>query len=80
MIPKRRPRKLKLGKYYMVRFKYGNMMLCKFIQPTKCGFNFLNITSNKCILRKHLYPSKCENHIGEPWFFVNETFEIQRAK
>ena len=35
-------------------------MLCKFIQPTKCGFNFLNINTNKCILRHHLYKSKCE--------------------
>jgi hypothetical protein len=29
--------------------------MCKFIQPTKCGFNFLNLNTNKCILRKHLY-------------------------
>ena len=38
---KRRPKKLKLGKHYVIWF-YKNKMMCKFIQPTKCGFNFLN--------------------------------------
>ncbi|MFT6125773.1 MAG: hypothetical protein ACJAVA_000214 [Flavobacteriaceae bacterium] len=80
VLPKRRPRRLDLGIHYIVKFQWGNTMLCKFIQPTKCGFNFLNIKTNKCILRQHLYPSKCENHIGEDWFFVNETFEIKKIK
>jgi hypothetical protein len=61
---KRRPKKLKLGKHYVIWFGYKNKMMCKFIQPTKCGFNFLNLDTNKCILRQHLYPSKCENHLS----------------
>ena len=76
MIVKRRPRKLKLGNEYYLKFKWGNGVKCKFIQPTKRGFNFLNIETNKCVLRQHLYQSKCENHLSETWFFINETITI----
>jgi len=44
---------LTLGKDYMV----GTTALskCRFIQPTKKGFNFLNLETNKCIFKHHLY-------------------------
>ena len=80
MIPKRRPKKLKLGTRYLVRFKWGNIVRGKLIQPTKCGFNLLNEETNKCILTHHLYPSKCENHLSETWFFINETIDIREFK
>ena len=77
---KRRPKKLKLGKHYVIWFGFQNKMMCKFIQPTKCGFNFLNLDTNKCILRQHLYPSKCENHLSGDWFWINERMNIDECK
>lgn len=77
---KRRPRKLELGKHYVIWFDPKSKMMCKFIQPTKCGFNFLNLDTNKCVLNGHLYPSKCENHLSETWFWVNERLKIDECK
>lgn len=59
---KRRPRRLILGEEYYVKFNRGNTVLCKFIKPTAKGYNFLNIETSKCIFKRHVYPSKCENH------------------
>ncbi len=75
---KRIPKKLILGENYIVKFIHGKEMMCKFIQPTEKGFNFLNLNTSKCMLRHHLYPSKCSNHINndETWFFVNEQIKI----
>ncbi len=77
---KRLPKKLKLGKHYVIWFGYNNKMMCKFIQPTKCGFNFLNLDTNKCILRQHIYPSKYENHLSGDWFWINERMHIYECK
>lgn len=74
----RKPIKLKLGNDYVVWFGYkdNDKLRCKFIQVTKCGFNFLNLETNKCILKQHLYPSKCSNHKSGDWFWVNKYFNI----
>lgn len=80
MFIERLPQKLKLGKHYVVSFGYKKLIMCKFIQPTKCGFNFLNLDTNKCILGKHLYPSKCENHLSGDWFWINERMNIDECK
>ena len=77
---KRRPVRLHLGREYHIRFRYGNYVIGKLIQPTKCGFNFLNETTNKCILKTHLYKSKCENHQSEDWFFINTYLTINEIK
>lgn len=77
---KRKLRKLKLGEYYVVWFDYKNKIMCKFIQPTKCGFNFLNLNTNKCVLPHHLYPNKHENHLSGNWFWVNEYMKIEQCK
>lgn len=75
---KRVPRQLKLGKHYIVHYTpFGKIHICKFIQPTKCGFNLLNLNTNKCILKHHLYPSKCENHKSGDWFWTNERLIIK---
>lgn len=55
-------------------------MMCQFIQPTKCGFNFLNLNTNKCILKHHLYPSKCDYHKSGDWFWVNNRMIITECK
>ena len=75
----RRPVQLILGKHYIVYYDYKNKSICKFIQPTKCGFNFLNLETNKCIIKSHLYPSKCENHISGNWYFVNNNLKIEEV-
>lgn len=76
-IPKRIPKKLELGKHYVIWFDYKNKMICKFIQTTKCGFNFLNLNTNKCILKQHLYRSKYNNHIHDNWYWINERMYIE---
>lgn len=72
-------KKLKLGKHYVVWFNYKNKMMCKFIQPTKCGFNFLNLDTNKCIIKHHLYPIKYEKYLSGDWFFVNQNMHIEEC-
>lgn len=74
---KRKPIRLILGKHYIVYYDYRHKMVCKFIQPTKCGFNLLNLETNKCILKQHLYPSKCDNHSSGEWFWVNDKIKIE---
>ena len=69
--------KLELGKDYLVYYTYKKKMKCRFIQPTRCGFNFLDLETNKCILPKHLYPSKCENHLNEKWFWISKKLKIE---
>lgn len=74
------PKQLKLGAYYAIYFNYNRIMMCQFIQPTKCGFNFLNLNTNKCILKHHLYPSKCDYHKSGDWFWVNNRMIITECK
>lgn len=69
---KRKPKKLELGKNYYVGFSYKDIVKCKFIQTTKSGFNFLNLQTNKCILKHHLYRSKYDIHSDGNWFWVNQ--------
>jgi hypothetical protein len=69
---RRLPRQFKLGKYYAIWYSpFGKPRICKFIQPTKCGFNFLDLNTNKCILKQHIYPSKCKDHESGDWFWVS---------
>lgn len=51
--------RFRLGELYMVRW-YSNrpIQLCKFIQVTPKGFNLLDVQTNKCILKRHLYDNK----------------------
>lgn len=75
---KRHPKKIELGKDYLVWFHPKRKFRCRFIQPTKCGYNFLNLNTHKCILRRHLYPSKCENHSSGNWFWCHELINIEK--
>lgn len=50
--------KLTLGEEYTI-FMWGKPVgLCRFIQPTEKGFNFLNLETSKCIMKHHIYPLK----------------------
>lgn len=73
---KRRPQQLILGEKYYFKFNHGGGVLCKFIRPTPKGYNFLNIETSKCILKQHLYPSKCENHKDGNFFWISEYHRI----
>jgi hypothetical protein len=75
---KRKVVKLNLGEDYNINYNFNNIIKCKFIQVTKCGFNFLNLTTNKCILKKHLYPSKCINHSSNDWYWINPLLKINK--
>jgi len=46
---------LTLGNTYRVGWRSDLLVECKLIQPTKKGFNFLDLETNKCILNNHLY-------------------------
>ena len=53
-----------LGETYYLQWYNYLPMKCKFIQVTRCGYNFLNEETNKCILKHHLYvPKKIQNYI-----------------
>lgn len=77
MTVKRTPKKLSLGEHYIIYFDYRKKMVCKFIQVTDKGFNFLNLKTNKCILKHHLYKSKCDNHLKDDWFWINDKLKIE---
>lgn len=55
----------------VIRYKLGDMIIhkktgdiCKIIQPTRKGFNIYNESTNKCLLRSHLYNNKRYNKEG----------------
>ncbi len=77
MTSKRFPKKLKLGKHYVVSWHYNNKTICKFIQVTKCGYNFLNLDTNKCILKNHVYLSTCEKHSDDTYFWINKNMYVR---
>jgi hypothetical protein len=58
---------LKLGKEYLLSFyNYKHGYRCKLIKVTKCGYNLLNIETNKCMLKQHLYvPTKCRDQYND---------------
>lgn len=74
---RRKLTQLELGKDYIIWWgpndmKYAsNISICKFIQPTRCGFNFLDMNTSKCILPRHLYPTKQSKGKSIKKFFIN---------
>ena len=58
--------------------------ICKLIQPTEKGYNFLDIETNKCLLKHHLYPYRKWNTEQKELekiytFFVNDLLTIQQV-
>lgn len=84
-IVNRIPTKLVLGKDYYVKWKEkwwwkkpNKVILCRLIQPTKKGFNLLNLDTNKCILPRHLYISpKLTEKNNVTTFYINENLLIK---
>jgi hypothetical protein len=66
-------KKMRLGSDYMVRMS-GNWHLCRFIKVTPKGFNLLDLKTNKCIKKDHLYTKKWRGKVipkDVVWFKVN---------
>ena len=66
---------LTLGKHYMVYI--GNEPTpCKLIQVTPCGYNLLNLRTDRCILKRHLYVPKSERerYSGDKKFFFAPSY------
>ena len=57
---------LKLGGNYILMWSgnIGKQLRCRLIQPTEKGYNFLNLDTHKCVLKRHLYPRKNENGLN----------------
>lgn len=53
----RYPHKIEHGAYYLITI-FGRPMRVQFIQPTERGFNFLNLNTAKCVLKRHVYLQK----------------------
>lgn len=70
-------KKFILGNIYLVGYDPNNLSICKFIQPTKCGFNFLNIITNKCLLSNHLYPTKYIPYNDGNHYYVNKNLKTK---
>jgi hypothetical protein len=68
-------KKLTLGQVYIITYGYKCGPV-KFIKVTEKGYNFLDETTNKCVLKRHCYPSKWENHIDKMIFFIRSTVII----
>lgn len=49
---------LQLGEDYLIVTWGVKAEVFRLIQPTQKGYNFLNLTTSKCLLKHHLYPSK----------------------
>lgn len=69
-----------LGEDYLVYFNPYKKMLCRFIQPTACGYNFLELGTNKCILPTHLYTYKHQPYNNGEWFYVNKNMKIEKQE
>jgi hypothetical protein len=72
------PRILELGSKYTIQWNSSNKLIdVIFIKVTKLGYNFLDLKTNKCLLKQHIYISKCPNHVGKDlWFFTNAKLKI----
>ncbi len=63
---------LDLGDEYFIYARNGGIR-CQFIKVTPCGYNFLNLDTSKCVLKKHLYPSKKDGKFFVSRFLENKT-------
>jgi len=78
---KRKPVKLILGQTYYMRVSYYPQYIkVRLIRPTQKGFNFLNLSTHKCMLKQHLYKSKADNHQdGNLWLWINDFYQLKEC-
>jgi hypothetical protein len=71
--------KLELGQDYLVHWGLKEPMICRFIKPTAKGYNFLNLETSECILKRHIYPQKKLNdHNYGTYFYINIFLNIKK--
>ncbi len=60
-------KKFTLGEVYYLQFRRHKPMRCEFIQVTQFGYNFLNLDTHRCVLKRHLYvpPKLRDKYDGE---------------
>lgn len=63
---------LKVGKEYVFVFKYGTYTKSKFIKVSPKGYNFLDLNTNECIMKTHLYKPKWET-VDKNYFYIDKT-------
>jgi hypothetical protein len=72
-----KPIKLELGHDYLVHWGLREPLVLRFIQPTAKRYNFLNLETSKCILKRHLYPNAHYSRKGDNWFMVPKYLNIR---
>jgi hypothetical protein len=76
--PYRIPYNFRLGYEYLVWWNYADKMRVKFIKVTPKGFNLLNLDTNKCIIKHHLYLSKAHTiHRNRECYYISERLKIE---
>ena len=72
----RKPAMYELGEYYEISW-YGNKnpKTYQFIQVTRCGFNFLDHNTHKCLFRQHFYIHKATGR-----FWVNRMMMTKKVE
>lgn len=74
----RAPYNFRLGYEYLVWWDYKDKMRVKFIKVTPKGFNLLNLDTNKCIIKRHLYLSKAHiKYCDRECYYINKNLKIE---
>jgi len=74
-------REFYLGSLYSIGSK--RPIICKFIKVTPKGFNFLNIETSQCIMKRHLYARNMKDkqypkNISSVKVWVPASYPIQK--
>jgi len=77
---------IRLGDLYYFRFDFSRIThICKFIKVTRKGFNFLDVNTNQCVLKHHLYArgmagKEFPKNISEVKVWIPSIFDIEKIK
>ena len=63
-------KELELGAFYSFGPPEKGYRLFQFIKVTKLGYNFLDVETNCCVLRRHIYRTKASRKLGENFFSI----------
>ena len=67
-----------LGDELIVYWHWRKNIHVKFIKVTKCGYNLLDIDTNKCILKQHLYPAKLDGKVMDCSYWLTRNLNIKK--
>jgi hypothetical protein len=74
------PMFLEVGKHYILVIR-KKIIIAKFIKTTKKGFNFLNLNTNECIMKRHIYrfKNKYEDEYVENLYWVSKYITVSKT-